>query len=93
MGVRVTLPPGCDGINCADGSRYSASRAGGSVILEDHHAAAIPKSRLQDMLSSSFAVTGAGTKKGRYCPCSPLRIWNSWSRECPKCGQETSDAL
>jgi hypothetical protein len=90
MSVRVTLPPGCSGINCADGSRYSAPRAGGSVTLEDHHAAAIPKSRLQDMLAGSSTVTGLGTKAGRWCACSPLRIWNAWNDHCPKCGGETT---
>jgi hypothetical protein len=93
MTVRVTLPPGCSGINCADGSRYSAPRAGGSILVEDHHAAAIPGSSLGNMLSASGAISGIGTKKGRMCPsCNDNRVWNAWNKECPKCGASTVPA-
>lgn len=88
MSVRVQLPPGCSGITCQDGTRYSG-RKGGSVVVEDRHAAAIPHSKLGTMLSAKFAVA-AGTSKARVCPmCHDNRRWNSWNKTCPKCGATT----
>lgn len=90
MGTRVNLPPGCSGITCADGTRYSGKK-GGFVEVEDRHATAI-KSQIGitgNMLSANGAVS-MGTKKGRWClSCSPPRHWNHWNDECPRCGAET----
>ena len=92
MSQRVQLPPGCAGFRCADGSVYSA-KAGTSVVLEDRHAKALSSSQHQSIglvkAGESFAL---GTKKGRYCSgCA--RIWQAWSLECPKCGEETYELL
>lgn len=89
MGTRVQLPPGCSGITCEDGTRYSGKK-GGFVEVQDHHANAINKqlgfgSRL---LSAKFMVN-IGTKKSRWCgPCG--KLWQAWSHDCPRCGEPTS---
>jgi hypothetical protein len=86
MVQRVNLPPGCEGLNMQDGTRYSG-KSGGTVTVEDRHAAAVTKlstggdGGLVDGRFKGFL----GTKKGRWCgPCR--RVWNAWSHSCPRCG-------
>lgn len=55
--------------------------------MEDRHAAVIPGSRL-DSLVSAKGLLGFGTKKGRRCP-SCNWLGNAWSEECHKCGSPT----
>jgi hypothetical protein len=89
----VNLPPGCSGITCADGTRYSGKK-GGFVEVEDRHAKAIKQQFgvAGKMLSATGAVS-MGTKKGRWCKnCVPPRLWNVWNETCPRCGQETDPA-
>jgi len=90
MGTRVQLPPGCSGIDTADGTRYSGQR-GGFVEVSDRHAAAIKRQNgpAAKMLTATGAVN-LGTKKGRWCTnCQPARVWQAWSDSCPRCGHET----
>lgn len=90
MSVKVQLPPGCRGFDCKDGTRYTASRAGGSITVEDRHAAAINRGQFggEGGLVSATGATSFGTKKGQQCdPCG--RLWNAWNKTCPRCGQPT----
>lgn len=90
MTQRVALPPGCDGLNMQDGTRYTAPQSGGTVTVADHHARAITR---QSRGGDAGLVDGRfkgflGTKRGRWCSAC-ARIWNAWSRECPRCGAAT----
>ena len=89
MSVRVTLPPGCEGFNMQDGTRYSA-KPGGTVNVAERHARAVDKQIGGD---AGLAYAGGfrgflGTKKGRWC-ATCARVWNAWSQECPRCGEPT----
>jgi len=91
VSVKVQLPPGCTGFDCKDGTKYTASRPGGSVSVEDRHARAINNGQYgqQDFISAKGAVS-FGTKRGKVCdPCR--RVWNAWNDECPRCGGATRD--
>jgi hypothetical protein len=86
---RVTAPPGCRGIDLQDGTRYNANRQG-VMQVADHHADVIQAG----WYGQSGVMVGnephrLGTKVGRQCACSPLRIWNAWNKTCPKCGADT----
>jgi hypothetical protein len=84
----VNLPPGCEGLNLQDGTRYSA-RKGGAVTVSDEHAAAVARFSGGDaaILDGRFRAFG-GTRNGRWCqPCR--RLWNAWNDACVKCGGET----
>jgi hypothetical protein len=90
MVVRVNLPPGCDGLNMEDGTRYSAPQSGGTVTVADHHARAIDKLSTggnAGLVSASFRGH-LGTKRGQWCEAC-ARIWNAWNDTCPKCGAGT----
>lgn len=89
MTVRVELPPGCEGFNMQDGTRYAA-KAGGTVNVDERHAKAVNR---QIGGEGGLAYAGGfrgflGTKKGRWCGAC-CRIWNAWSHQCPKCGADT----
>jgi hypothetical protein len=88
VGTRVQLPAGCYGIQCADGSSYTAN-PGSHIEVSDRHAAAIRQSQHQaiGMLNGTQGHY-LGTKKGRWCqPCRFLA--QAWSIECPRCGRAT----
>ena len=84
MSVRVQLPPGCEGRNLEDGTRYDA-RKGGAVTVADEHAAAVQRFSGGDaaILNGSFRMFG-GTKTGRWCPACRF-LAQAWSRTCPRC--------
>jgi hypothetical protein len=89
MTVRVNLPPGCNGLNLQDGTRYTGHN--GHVDVAEHHAAAVERlSTGGDAgLVSARPRSYLGTKKGRRCePCR--RLWNAWSYVCPRCGVITA---
>lgn len=90
MGVKVQLPPGCKGFDCKDGTKYTAKRAGGSIEVDDRHAAAINKGQFGDTgLVSARGAVSFGTKRGQLCPdCG--RVWNAWNGTCPRCGTVTT---
>lgn len=93
---RILLPPSCGGF--ADGDKkYLAERGPGSFVnIDDTDPAgrrALQHLRSQDYVSAGlvageekfFAVT---RDDGRWCqPCK--RLWQRWSRTCPKCGEDT----
>lgn len=89
MGVKVQLPPGCSGFDCADGTKYKANRKGGTVEVSDRHAKAINSGQYGDTgFVSAKGALSMGTKDGRWCQnCN--RIWNAWNKVCSKCGQAT----
>jgi hypothetical protein len=89
MGVKVQLPPGCSGIDAKDGTKYTASRPGGQIEVDDRHASAINSGQYGDTgLVSAKGALSFGTKEGKQCPdCG--RLWNVWNSSCPKCGVET----
>lgn len=89
MSVKVQLPPGCKGFDCADGTKYTAKKAGGSVEVSERHAAAINGGQYgQTNFISAKGALSFGTKNGRWCrTCN--RLWNAWNHTCSKCGSET----
>jgi hypothetical protein len=89
MSVKVNLPPGCSGVDCKDGTKYTATRPGGSIMVEDRHANAINTGQFGEKgLVSAKGAESFGTKRGQRCaPCN--RTWNAWNKSCPKCGCET----
>lgn len=91
--MKITMPPGCEGFNMEDGTRYSG-KPGGTVEVSDRHAKAVDRQIGGD---GGLAYAGGyrgfvGTKTGRWCaPCR--RIWNAWSHTCPKCGEPTMEDI
>lgn len=91
---KVELPPGCRGLQFADGTHAVAAREGGHVMLSDEHAAAIDRvagNGTAGLVTGQAGVyTSSGKKNGRWCKtCSPARLWQAWSKICPRCGAET----
>jgi hypothetical protein len=77
-------------LDCKDGTKYTATRPGGSVTVDDRHANAINTGQYseQGLISAKGAVS-FGTKKGQRCPdCN--RLWNAWNIQCPRCGTATN---
>lgn len=90
MTVRVNMPPGCEGFNMQDGTRYSG-KAGGTVTVEDRHARAVDRQIGGDGGLAYGGFRGfVGTKRGRWCALCK-RMWNAWNRTCPKCEQPTTE--
>lgn len=89
MAVKVNLPPGCSGMDAKDGTKYTANRPGGSIMVEDRHANAINTGQFGDKgLVSARGAVSFGTKKSQLCSeCG--RVWNAWNTICPKCGCAT----
>lgn len=88
MPVRVNLPPGCEGINMEDGTRYTG-KPGQQVTVSEGHARAINRQIGGDAGLAYAGFRGfVGTKKGRWCAAC-ARVWNAWSHTCPKCGSNT----
>ena len=84
----VTLPPGCTGLDGADGSKTPPARPGSTIEVSSQNARYLKNS----WYGQTGVITGTGfsfsTKDGRRCePCR--RSWNSWSLVCPKCGRDT----
>jgi hypothetical protein len=89
--TRVQLPAGCVGLDMANGKKYNAERAGGSVDVSAADAKYINTSWYGPGQAGimrgapSFVI---GTRNGRWCtPCK--RLWQAWSEVCPKCGEAT----
>lgn len=86
--TRVQLPPGCYGIEGANGQKYSA-KPGGTIDVPQNVADRIKHSSA----GASGVLRGGellalGTKRGRWCDaCS--RWWQAWSTQCPRCGGDT----
>lgn len=86
MSSRVPVPPGCEGLTSRSGKFFPANRTG-TVTVPDRYIGELTNSQ-KGMLAIKKGEY-IGTKGGRKCSCSPLRVWNSWSVTCPKCGQDT----
>lgn len=92
MSVRVKLPPGCTGLDLADGTRYDADHRG-STIVSDNHA--------RDIETGYYGLTGLidarqpatlATSRTRWCRnCTPSRAWQAWTDTCHRCGAPTTD--
>jgi hypothetical protein len=89
MPTRVTVPPGCRGLDSRDGTKYKATRSGTVTIDDDRHVSELKRSG--GLMLSSQETWSFGTKTGRWC-ASCGRMWNAWSVTCPKCGRDTEDA-
>lgn len=89
MATKVSLPPGCTGFDCKDGTKYKA-RAGTHVMVEERHADALQSSQFggDAHLVGNIGRESFGTKRGQKCP-KCRRIWNAWNDVCPKCGVAT----
>jgi hypothetical protein len=83
----VTLPPGCAGFTTASGRTIKA-KPGGTVTLEDHDATALLKSQHASIGLVTRQSHRLGTKSGRWC-LSCRRLWQAWTRKCPKCHEPT----
>jgi hypothetical protein len=85
---RVNLPAGCYGVKLP--TREVNDKPGGSITVTDREARWIAKSSNGKLgiVGSTQALT-VGTKQGRWCyPCG--RLWQAWSRSCPRCGRGTT---
>ncbi len=92
MSVRVKLPPGCSGVDSRDGTKYTAARPGGTVVVEDQHAAEMARSKRTGSDNGMLSLKEGwsfGTKGSRWCEAC-RRLWNSWSLTCPRCGEGTA---
>jgi len=88
----VNLPPGCSGLSFEDGSRAKAARPGGRVFLTEAQANTVDGMGGNGTAGLVTGNTGThvGTKTGRWCmECTPPRLWNAWSKQCPRCGADT----
>lgn len=90
MPSKINLPPGCRSLQMEDGTRYAAPRTGGSVTVSDAHAAAIdriPGNGTAGLVTGQPGVfVSSGRRNGRWCKaCRPARLWQSWTKVCPKC--------
>jgi len=91
MPTRIQLPPGCNGLDARDGTRYNATKPGGSVVVEDRHADQLTRSSNSNTASGLLSAKQAlsfGTRAGRWCT-SCRRLWNAWNAACPRCGGQT----
>lgn len=90
---QVQLPPGCRSLQFQDGTRVVAAREGGKVTVSDAHARDIdrmPGNGVAGLVTGNVGQFVTGKKNGRWCKsCSPARLWQPWSTECPKCGAPT----
>ena len=90
MTRQVQLPPGCSSLRFEDGTRYKASRPGGTITVADNHGAAI--NRIGGNGTAGLVNGNPGlfvsAKKGRECPACHKR-WHVWNRTCPKCLVDT----
>lgn len=84
----VTLPPGCTGLDGADGSKTPSVRPGSTIEVSSRNAKFLKNSWYgQNGVITSTGFT-LGTKGTRRCePCR--RNWQSWSISCPRCGRDT----
>jgi hypothetical protein len=85
----VNLPPGCSGLQMTDGTNYTG-KPGGRVNVADEHAPFVRRQVGGDagLVGHGSFRTFLGTKAGRWCvPCR--RLWQSWSAQCPRCGEDT----
>jgi len=90
MGTKVNLPPGCSGFDCKDGTKYTAAKPGGTIEVSSRHAKAINSGQFGDTgLVRADGAVSFGTKKGRECSAC-ARVWNVWSKQCPRCGGDTA---
>lgn len=84
----MTVPPGCDGINMQDGTRYNSS--GGYVHVDDRHVNAVRAHYGPLGIIDAALPLNLGTRATRWCrQCQPTRAWNSWNHTCPRCGADT----
>lgn len=97
--ARVNLPDGCRGF--ADGDdKFMASKGPGGYFVnldesDPRDRRALAKLKNQDYASAGLVDAGpekafirGSRTEGRYC-IRHNRLWNSWNRICPKCGDET----
>jgi len=90
--TRVSVPPGCRGLDMQDGTRYTVPRDG-QVHVADRHADAIRRGWYGQSGVMVLADTvQAGTKTTRWCGCTPGgRAWQAWTTVCPRCGTPTTE--
>lgn len=90
--ARITLPPGCTGLDMADGTRYHPRHGTDVVDVADRHASAIRRGYYgHSGLMAADEPHQLGTKGTRWCQCAPGgRAWNSWTYTCPRCGAPTT---
>jgi len=90
--VRVTVPPGCYGLDLDDG-RKAHTRGRPYVEVDESAARTIRKS----WYGAAGVVSGVephilATRATRWCRvCTPAgRRWNAWNDQCPRCGAPTT---
>jgi ssDNA-binding Zn-finger/Zn-ribbon topoisomerase 1 len=92
--TKISLPPGCAGFDCKDGTKYTADRPGGTVNVAERHADAVKKGQFAGdaHLIGNVGRLSFGTQRGQKCP-ECRRVWNAWNLACPKCGVDTVEWL
>jgi hypothetical protein len=78
-----------DGLDMADGTKYTA-KPGDYVNVSEGHARAIRKSWYGRSGVMNGQRLSFGTRRGRWCAAC-RRLWNAWNIECPKCGAATTE--
>jgi hypothetical protein len=88
--TKVQLPDGCSGLDMANGRKYTAAKAGGTIEVSGADAKFIDTSFYgQTGIMAGAQSLTIGTKAGRWCePCRFLA--QAWSVTCPRCGAETT---
>lgn len=76
----------------ANGRQYTADQPGGTVEVSGRDARFIGTSFYgpgQSGIMRGGPQFTIATRAGRWCtPCK--RIWQAWSKSCPRCGGETT---
>jgi hypothetical protein len=84
----VTLPPGCTGLDGADGSKTPPARPGSTIEVSSQNAKYLKNSWYGQTGVITETGFSFGTKGTRRCePCR--RSWNVWNAVCPRCGRDT----
>lgn len=82
--AELRVPPGCMGLDMADGSRYNASRTGRlEVDRPDHVREIMRRSEESGGMISRAVYTASSVTSSRFCPECTF-IGYGWQQECPK---------
>jgi hypothetical protein len=87
--TRINLPEGCYGLSLA-GFKTPKVKPGSSVDIDNPRVLRLIRNSSNGELGilSHRELVSIRTKSGRKCePCN--RIWQAWTKVCPKCGAET----
>jgi hypothetical protein len=87
--TRINLPPGAYGLSLGS-FKTKRVKPGTSVNVDDPKILKLIKncSNTELGILSDKELVGIKTKNGRWCQ-ECRRLWQTWSKTCPKCSRET----